>query len=89
MYKSWSSADRRCSNYIQVINSFIAYEGAAYIRDLPVNPWFTYYTLGLSLINVDIDIYIYVYIYIYDFIVETVLLEYGALFQYKIVVSPV
>ena len=32
---SWSSADRRCSNYIWVINNFIAYqghEGVAYIR---------------------------------------------------------
>ena len=33
---SWSSADRRCSNYIWVINSFIAYWGATYIRDLTV-----------------------------------------------------
>ena len=29
---SWSSADRRCSNYIWVINNFSAYEGASYIR---------------------------------------------------------
>ena len=29
---SWSSADRRCSNYIWVINNFIAYRGATYIR---------------------------------------------------------
>ena len=33
---SWSSADRRCSNYIWVINNFIAYKGASYIRDLTV-----------------------------------------------------
>ena len=33
---SWSSADRRCSNYIWVINSFIAYWGATYIRGLTV-----------------------------------------------------
>ena len=33
---SWSSADRRCSNYIWVINNFIAYEGAACIRALMV-----------------------------------------------------
>ena len=33
---SWSSADRRCSNYIWVINNFIAYKGAAYIRDFTV-----------------------------------------------------
>ena len=30
---SWSSADRRCSNYIWVINKFVAYWGATYIRD--------------------------------------------------------
>ena len=33
---SWSSADRRCSNYIWVINNLIAYKGAAYIRDFMV-----------------------------------------------------
>ena len=33
---SWSSADRRCSNYIWVIDSFIAYWGVPYIRDLTV-----------------------------------------------------
>ena len=33
---SWSSADRRCSNYIWVIDSFIAYYGASYIRDFTV-----------------------------------------------------
>ena len=31
---SWSSADRRCSNYIWMIDNFIAYQCAAYIRDL-------------------------------------------------------
>ena len=31
---SWSSANRRCSNYIWVINNLIAHQGAAYIRDL-------------------------------------------------------
>ena len=31
---SWSSADRRCSNYIWVINSFITYWGACYLRVL-------------------------------------------------------
>ena len=34
---SWSSADRRCSNYIWVIDNFIAYQGASYIRDLTVH----------------------------------------------------
>ena len=33
---SWNSADRRCSNYIWVINNFIAYLGAPYIRDFTV-----------------------------------------------------
>ena len=33
---SWSSADRRCTNYIWVIDNFIAYYGASYIRDLTV-----------------------------------------------------
>ena len=30
---SWSSADRRCSNYIWVINNLIAHKGATYIYD--------------------------------------------------------
>ena len=34
---SWSSAHRRCSNYIWVINDLIAYKGASYIRDLTVH----------------------------------------------------
>ena len=29
---SWSSAGRRCSNYIWVINRFIAYQGVTYVR---------------------------------------------------------
>ena len=33
---SWSSADRRCSNYIWVINNFIANSGASHIRGLTV-----------------------------------------------------
>ena len=33
---SWSSADRRCSNYIWAINNFIAYQGAAYIRGFTI-----------------------------------------------------
>ena len=33
---SWSSTDRRCSNYIWVINSLTAYQSASYIRDLTV-----------------------------------------------------
>ena len=33
---SWNSAHRGCANYIWVIDNFIAYLGAAYIRDLTV-----------------------------------------------------
>ena len=33
---SWSSADRRCSNYIWLINNFIANSGVSYIRGLTV-----------------------------------------------------
>ena len=39
---SWSSADRRCSNYIWVINNFIAYYGALILEVLwylPKNPF--------------------------------------------------
>ena len=34
---SWSSADRRCSNCIRVMNNFIAYWDATYIRGLTVS----------------------------------------------------
>ena len=34
---SWSSADRRCSNYVWMVNIFIAYQGATYIINLTVN----------------------------------------------------
>ena len=33
---SWSSADRRCSNYIWMINNLVAYLGVTYIRDLTI-----------------------------------------------------
>ena len=33
---SWSSGDRRCANYIWVINKYIAYYGAVYITGLTV-----------------------------------------------------
>ena len=33
----WSTADKRCSNYIWVINNFIAYQGVTYIRGLVVD----------------------------------------------------
>ena len=47
---SWGSADRRCSNYIWVINNFIAFSGATYIRGLTVllfHHW-THCSLGSS-----------------------------------------
>ena len=34
---SWSNADRRCSNYIWVINNFIAHQGVSYNRCLTVD----------------------------------------------------
>ena len=37
---SWSSADKRCSNYIWVINNVIAYWNASYIRDLMVYKYY-------------------------------------------------
>ena len=37
---SWSSADRRCSNYIWVMDNFIAYWGSSYIRDFTVYIFF-------------------------------------------------
>ena len=33
---SWSSTDRRCSNYIWLIKNLIAHKGTSYIRDLTV-----------------------------------------------------
>ena len=42
---SWSSADRRCSNYIWVIDNFISYQGATYIRDLAVSHNFVHATI--------------------------------------------
>ena len=36
---SWSSADRRCSNYIWVINNLIAYQSVSSIRNLTVRLW--------------------------------------------------
>ena len=38
---SWSSANRRCSNYIWVINKCIAYYGATYIRGFRIDTFFT------------------------------------------------
>ena len=45
---SWSSADRRCSNYIWVINNFIAYKGAIYIRGFTVT-WIYPLWIGINI----------------------------------------
>ena len=53
---NWSSADRRCSIYTWVIDNFIAYKGANYIRELTVYTyhefdnqiWFLYFIFGLT-----------------------------------------
>ena len=48
---SWSSADRRCSNYIFVIRNVIAYRSASYIRGFTVILWnlsFHFYHMGVS-----------------------------------------
>ena len=42
---SWSSADKRCSNYIWVIDNFIAYWGTTYIRELTVKLTFEMLTV--------------------------------------------
>ena len=47
----WSSADRRCSNYIWVINNFIAYHGTSYVRDLTVIQWNLYNKTGKTLLK--------------------------------------
>ena len=45
---NWSSADRRCSNYIWVINNLIANWGASYIRDLTVSFICLYWCLSMG-----------------------------------------
>ena len=45
---SWGSTDRRCSNYIWVINNFIAYWGVAYIRGFTIVYLRIYVSLSLS-----------------------------------------
>ena len=53
---SWSRADRRCSNYIWVVNNFIAYYGVSYIRGLTVNCWWC--PVSISMLTMW-DIYIF------------------------------
>ena len=45
---SWSSADRRCSNYIWVINNIIAYKGATYIRGFTVDVHLSYFQSSMA-----------------------------------------
>ena len=45
---SWSSADRRCSKYIWVINNLIAYWSAPYIRDLTVYIFFQEHAVAIA-----------------------------------------
>ena len=40
---SWSSADRRCSNYIWVIDNSVAYLCATYVRDFTVYIYLLFY----------------------------------------------
>ena len=42
-----SSADRRCSNYIWMINNLIAHKGSTYIRDLTVYIYVYIYSLNV------------------------------------------
>ena len=48
---SWSSTNRPCSNYIWVINYFIAYHGAAYIRVFTVYTSLRYDTVTRWLVD--------------------------------------
>ena len=60
---SWSSADRRCSNSIWVINNFIAYLGAAYIRYLAVVVLYVHWTKQVWHIS---EIYLHYVYWIYS-----------------------
>ena len=52
---SWSSAARRCSNYIWVTNNFIAYHGAPYIRDFTVGsmPHYRFYEKHYNILPIN------------------------------------
>ena len=60
---NWRSADRRCSNYIWVMNNFIAHSGATYIRGFTVirfesrNPCTRNYCLQFILQNLKTHLY--------------------------------
>ena len=58
---SWSSADRRCSNCISVINKFFAYWGVTNIRGLIVShntEDVLYWKTGFCIISIAVDIFI-------------------------------
>ena len=60
---SWSSADRRCSNYIWVINNFIAYQGASYIRDFTV---IVFYQFGPRVLSLPASVCLCVCVLVYQ-----------------------
>ena len=60
----WSAADSRCFNYIWVINNFIAYEGATYIRALTVHIHSVIYNRSYNYFITRITIYLRVIIYV-------------------------
>ena len=49
---SWNSANRRCSNHIWVINNFISYWGATYIRGLMVFTKYLFKTWNTWLVKI-------------------------------------
>ena len=83
---SWSSADRRCSNYIWVINNLIAYWSATYIRGLTVvfnDSWFVSLTHGKTSFIVGFSS---VYTYAFTFISQY---DNTLFFIYLIFTSPI
>ena len=56
---NWSSADRRCSSYVWMMNNVIAYQVAFCIRGLTI--WQERLNVVTKLKNVKLNIYIYIY----------------------------
>ena len=63
---SWSRTDRRCPNYIWVINNLIDYKSASYIRDLTVS--FIQY-VGLGVFSLPISLLVVVRIVVLHFMI--------------------
>ena len=57
MFCSWSSANRRCSNYIWVMNNSMAHSGVAYIRGLTVSISFHHLTMYIPYYMYMISLY--------------------------------